>query len=1331
MRKILLFSAIIIFFFAASQIAEAGWWNESWHFRIPVNISFPSGAENASVNVSVNFTSEIESLGISGTFDKNSIRVVENNNDIPSDFLNTSIDAGNVSWIVNGTTPANTNRTFYIYFDIIENGAKSAGKVISESCNSYGNNTCYWRSDYSQDNMNVWSNQSSSPGIGYEWNRTWAQMIEVNWKWSAETNYDFAYLYIDGSQYSKKTGTGSETIQVSASRISARFTSDGSNHYPIYGSSDSYGIYGTAVDVIKFYPTAGYTTPAFNVFKATAEKQYPPTLNNASVSGDGWGETFNYSVIVNDTENDLVSVTLYTNENGVWNRHETRTTHGGMLNWTLSPFSCSDIGTRYYKFEYNDSYHAPVNTSNYSQTIGKDDIEINYYSGNASVNRESGKIPFGVKMRDIDNGAYVSSEQVSFWSYYSGAWNNIGANNTASDGTVIYNYNPNCSVSAGTHLWKANYSGACYKANGSSNFVFTVVGQLKEWLLQPPRIEYDLGDSILIRANLTDECSNPVTGASANFSLNGTAYQAVEEGSGLYNYSWDSYGKETGNYTITMNSSAVFYNFNSTSWLNWFKLVAGPPHINVSLNVSQSEQGTIVHINATAEDMSGLGINTVWVNITYPNSTVIKYNMTNISDVWHFDLNDTAQRGQYNVTVYATDNAGKTGNKTSVLKIYAKIINDILTVTENNIVTFKIRIHDLNNASLSNASVNLRFDDSSGWNVFNQLYNTGSNGRVEPVPQKDSLISGLYNWTASVTYNDTITGIENFNVTSGYFSVTASSGSTGGGITPLFFLYLVAPSEVATGNNLEITAVTANNTMNIDVDSIKASLYDSAGNLIVDNVNMTKQSNGVYYKNYTTSSSSNQGTWKWIVYATEGSYELIKTEYTRVVGGPFDVRNITVTDNTVPTLGISVIVENKGNANQDVTMEWNITRTDTNEQLAAGSDTILVNANSEKVYSITPSVSYVGEVKVLFIAHYSGTERAGAYSIFTTEKESAQQPPPAAGGAAGGGGGGGGGAVSPPANVSNVSAAHGIEIAKYPEEIELEKGWAKFITILVNNTGSGVLHNVYIKFLDIPQEWYDIQTPVLKTLNGSKQFLVKFLVPKNVKSGNYKARLMALSSESSDEKEIIVRVYTSRYELIKYQIETLKDRVKYIETLADKLEQEGVDMTAIKSRISDIRAQITTAEKYLENKRYDDASRFAKSIKKAIDALQKDLEEKYEQRAKQPKLPLTLILIILAAVVSIVCVAYLVVRIRRRETDVAYRNAALERIHDLKKMVVGKLTAPKIKGDMERTRKMLRLLNKEYEEGIITKETYEELKRINEERLLNLSKKMKDYNIEE
>ena len=107
-----------------------------WHYRVPINV--PAGATiNSTIKVDVNFATLLTNLGVSGTFDVNSPRVIRStgvlstNQEFTDGIFAGATDPtgdgkGEVRFILQDAGPA----TYYLYFDITANGAKPANPQV-------------------------------------------------------------------------------------------------------------------------------------------------------------------------------------------------------------------------------------------------------------------------------------------------------------------------------------------------------------------------------------------------------------------------------------------------------------------------------------------------------------------------------------------------------------------------------------------------------------------------------------------------------------------------------------------------------------------------------------------------------------------------------------------------------------------------------------------------------------------------------------------------------------------------------------------------------------------------------------------------------------------------------------------------------------------------------------------------------------------------------------------------------------------------------------------------------------------------------------------------
>ena len=352
-------------------------------------------------------------------------------------------------------------------------------------------------------------------------------------------------------------------------------------------------------------------------------------------------------------------------------------------------------------------------------------------------------------------------------------------------------------------------------------------------------------------------------------------------------------------------------------------------------------------------------------------------------------LNDTVNSINATVTNNTQDIANLQGNvsvvQTDIINLQNNLDSINTTVNEHS-----QNISDLNgnvtqiNLDISNINTNLTYV----WNNITDLYNKVNNNTVNITDIRNDI----------TTIDSQITSINNnINLLNSSINAFAENST---------FVNIIAFTELEAGAVLESEIQVRDIDGNfVNASSVKISLYDPNDNLVVDNVNFVSQLGiGRYFYNYTTPSAP---TGQWLIYVnvTRNGNSFIDREYFRLTGGPFDVRGITITDSTTPTLGISVILENMGDGVTDIVVDWNLTRTDTGALLDSGQDTIGVT--NEVTHTITPSTTYTGEAQITFLGTWSSTEKAGAQETFTITSA-----PSSGDGDTGGGGSSGGGGIT-------------------------------------------------------------------------------------------------------------------------------------------------------------------------------------------------------------------------------------------------------------------------------------------------------------------------------
>lgn len=109
------------------------WYDPTWHYRVPVSVPAAS-AVNSVVVVDANFATLLTELGISGTFDVNSPRVTRADGTTlvaSQEFTDVKLGgvtdaAGNSQGEIRFIAQDAGAQTYWLYFDITQNGAKAA-----------------------------------------------------------------------------------------------------------------------------------------------------------------------------------------------------------------------------------------------------------------------------------------------------------------------------------------------------------------------------------------------------------------------------------------------------------------------------------------------------------------------------------------------------------------------------------------------------------------------------------------------------------------------------------------------------------------------------------------------------------------------------------------------------------------------------------------------------------------------------------------------------------------------------------------------------------------------------------------------------------------------------------------------------------------------------------------------------------------------------------------------------------------------------------------------------------------------------------------------------
>ncbi|MFH7882313.1 MAG: NEW3 domain-containing protein, partial [Candidatus Aenigmatarchaeota archaeon] len=765
------------------------------------------------------------------------------------------------------------------------------------------------------------------------------------------------------------------------------------------------------------------------------------------------------------------------------------------------------------------------------------------------------------------------------------------------------------------------------------------------------------------------------------------------------------------------------------------------PIIEFKIIPNETQQKNSVEFFVNVTDRSGTGILWTKLNITQPNSTLQSYDMIktyesgNLS-IWYFKYEggNTTQRGRYNVSIYTKDNVGNIGIKNSSFIIYYYLNVFLSTLStkyyQGDQGAIYYNVKDLNGNGIENISVEFLIKDSLGNITHYSSYKTNSEGSIYPLPtfyiSSDSLL-GIYNLTSITSYHDEMVN-ETFYVYKSYNFEVLSRTVT---VTGLF-----ADIETAVvwypDNTMKLGILTYNGEGRpVDVNFMNLTVYRPDGLVYFTDTlaNMQRKMTGFYIYERSMSPDSPNGMYLAVVNATQGEFQTLKLKAFRVArGGPYDLW-VELLENEVKRgdyLDFVVTIENKGEVSQDIFLEW---------WVSVGNETYYY----ESGWFYTPGLSNQTTTKQAYIFK---TQPLGTSTLTVRMTYDNIQPPlvanrtfivlaeevippnitlpelppppityvypvyiPTAA------------AIIPPAE----GAFAEIKIVSYRENISVVRGASRVESVVVKNTGEANLENVSFLVFGIPLEWYNVTPEFYRSLppGNTSVFLITFNIPANAKLGATRITLTALSGVVSDQKYATLTIFQSMEELLEDEIRKLKSDLALLEQDVKRAEAEGKDVSVLTSILEDIRIQISLAEENFKNNKLEDAFDNVRRARNLIDKA-KDLLSKLEVKKAvfRPIIPIWLIPIL----ISVILIPILLFLTRKKIPALRPYIIPVGRVAERVKKEEKK---GEIVREREKLLRMLEVLEKEKEEGIISIAAYKEMKKNIEDKLKNIEKKLK------
>jgi len=763
--------------------------------------------------------------------------------------------------------------------------------------------------------------------------------------------------------------------------------------------------------------------------------------------------------------------------------------------------------------------------------------------------------------------------------------------------------------------------------------------------------------------------------------------------------------------------------------------------INVSIEPNITQQFNNVYIYANITDKSGTGLEWVKVNVTAPNGSLYSTNMRKIYEEGYFSkweirypndpINGTwgssALKGNYSVQVITKDNTGVITRKNSSFYLYPKLLSQL--EPDKNIYyrgdsgSFYYRAFDLSGSPIGNVNVTVKIKDPNNRSVYiisGDSYITDSNGEIGGTLFiiSSGAALGNYTLTSNSSYYDSPIGMTITNVTNKTFEVKEYE---------LIYAALGIPDPLYKDKTMPISVFVMNSEHNpIDPSNISISIYYTEGyglqlwrKLTIEN--MTRNSTGFYTYSEVLSNVLT-GSYLAVLKVTYQNKEAWDLKAFRIVsGGPYDVWVNLLKHEVIQGeyLPFQIYIENKGDVgHEDVNVTWWVSD---GQIWDSGSGAVNVPAHSNVTYNgsafiylTQPFGMYYLNARVLYDPSQPAVISNATFVVTT----GVPKPPE---------GGGGGKAAGEAAGGPPTIPKPKIEITKYPSEITTEIGWVKYPTIEIKNTGEKDLKNVMISISGIPAGWFTAEPQVIDLLkiNESAVIRIKLLVPNGTRAGEYIAEVLVGNVEAKDQKRISILVFTSREELVAYELKKLKTELQKFKDEVEYAKRDGKDVSGLKDIINATEEQINIAEDFFNKKMFDEAISAIYTgwnlINKGRDMLVKApfIKPVFIPVLPEWAVPLIVVMLIII-IILLISFKKLKARFDRFMKHVRYPEAK-----SIVTLMKKEVESEALINERERILKLLKLLETERNEGLISETAYQELKKKNEERLKIIESKIK------
>jgi hypothetical protein len=283
-----------------------------------------------------------------------------------------------------------------------------------------------------------------------------------------------------------------------------------------------------------------------------------------------------------------------------------------------------------------------------------------------------------------------------------------------------------------------------------------------------------------------------------------------------------------------------------------------------------------------------------------------------------------------------------------------------------------------------------------------------------------------------------------------------------------------------------------------------------------------------------------------------------------------------------------------------------------------------------------------------------------------------------------------------------------IDVADYPKEIMIEVGWLKYFNIVLKNNGDLKLDNVSVSFDGESPQWFEVQNNNLDVLqpNNNASFLVKLNIPSNTESKSYSFILFAKSKEITDSRAFSVRIFNTEADMLLYQVDQLEIEIEDIERNATKVEESGKNVTEVKNTLDQAKEYAASSKDYINRGDYEKVTELIIELGKLIKEASFDLSIASPNKGTTSSSNDSMSLIVLINVIGIIAIAIILILLKRSKKE----NIIKTPIVKIKEIVMEGKDVKNLENELKGIENSRNLLEEEFKENLISKESYDELK---------------------